>query len=398
MLLSWTDALDVVLSACAVLPSEEVPLDECLGRTVAARVFSPEDLPSFANSAMDGFAVRAADLAAGPATLPLATPGPAGTAPPPLPAGHAAPISTGAPIPQGADTIVPVEDTRRDGDRVALPGPVETHHHIRDTGSDLHTGEVLLWPGDAIGPAEGSVLAAVGITSVTVHRRPRVAIVSTGSELVPHGETPGPAQIRQSNSVAIGWVCRMAGAEVDVLGIAHDDETAIREIFARGLSKADVMISSGGVSVGERDLVRGVLDELGVDRRVEGVALKPGKPLAFGVRGSTLVFGLPGNPASAQVGVALFVRPALLALAGRRQARPRLWPATAGGIWPSPTGRDHAVRCRLTSDVGTLVATPTGDQSSHRIASMVGADALAIVAADRDVRPGDPVAVLPLDA
>jgi molybdopterin molybdotransferase len=279
-----------------------------------------------------------------------------------------------------------------------MPGPLLTHDHIRDAGSDLRAGDVLLRPGDAIGPAEGSVLAAVGIAGLPVHRRPRVAIVSTGSELVPHTQIPGPAQIRQSNSVALEWACRMAGAEVDVLGIARDDEAAIREMFAQGLSHADVVISSGGVSVGERDLVRGVLDDLGVDSRIEGIALKPGKPLAFGVRGSTLVFGLPGNPASAQVGMALIVQPALLALAGRRRARPRLWHAVAGGTWPSPTGRDHAVRCRLTSDNGTPVAIPTGDQSSHRIASMVGAGALAIIAADRDVRRGDHVAVVLLDA
>lgn len=397
-MLVWTDALEIVLGCCAPLPAEQVALAEALGRTVATEVASPEDVPPFANSAMDGFAVRAADLVLGPASLPLAPPGPAGTAPPPLAAGHAAPIATGAPIPAGADTVVAVEDTRREGDRVLLPGPLSPGRHVRDVGSDLCVGDVLLRPGDPIGPAEGSVLAALGITTLSVHRAPRVAVVATGSELVPAHETPGPAQIRESNSTAIAWACARAGARVDVLGIAHDDDDAIRTLLTRGLERADVVVSSGGVSVGERDLVRGIFHDLGVESRVEAVRIKPGKPLAFGVRRSTLVFGLPGNPASAQVGIALFVQPALRALAGARAARPTLWPAQAAGAWPAAANRDHAVRCRLAVEGRALVATPTGDQGSHRIASMVGAHGLAVVGADRSVRPGDPVEVVRLDA
>jgi molybdopterin molybdotransferase len=397
-LLTWTDALDVVLAACATLPSEEIALADALGRTVAEEIRAPENVPPFANSAMDGFAVRAADLAAGPRVLPCAVAGPAGTAPPPLPSGHAAPIATGAPVPEGADTIVPVEDTESRDGGVLLPGPVATGRHVRNAGSDVRAGELLLVPGDHIGAAEGSVLAALGLTTVRAHRAPRVAIIATGSELVPANLTPGPAQIRESNSTAIAWACRTAGALPRFIGIARDDEAALRTLFAEGLAEADVVVSSGGVSVGERDLVRGILENLRVESRIEAVRLKPGKPLAFGVHGSTLVFGLPGNPASAQVGMALFVRPALLALSGRRDPRPILWPAVAGGEWPAPADRDHAVRCRLSVANGSLVATPTGDQGSHRIASMIGAHGLAIVEAGHRLTPGDPLGVVRLDA
>jgi molybdopterin molybdotransferase len=262
----------------------------------------------------------------------------------------------------------------------------------------MRTGDVLLRGGDLLGPAEGSVLAALGITTLWAHRVPRVAVIATGSELVPAHETPGPAQIRESNSTAIAWACARAGAAVDFLGLAHDADAAIRALFVRALDTADVVVSSGGVSVGERDLVRGILGDLGVETRVEAVRIKPGKPLTFGVKGPTLVFGLPGNPASAQVGMALLVQPALRALAGVRATRPTLWPAEAAGAWPAAAGRDHAVRCRLALKGRTLVATPTGNQSSHRIASMVGADGLAIVGPDRGVSPGDPVEVVRLDA
>lgn len=397
-MVTWTEALAAVVRSCVPLDCEDVPARDALGRTVASEIVSPENVPSFSNSAMDGFAVSAADLAAGPATLPLAAAGPAGTAPPPLAPGFAAPIATGAPLPEGADTVVPVENTTRDNGRVALPGPLRKHTHVRDAGTDIRTGDVLLRPGDLLGPAEGSVLAALGIGTVSVYRRPRVAVIATGSELVPATETPGPAQIRESNSTAIGWACTMAGAQVDVLGIARDDHDAIRSLFTRALADWDVVISSGGVSVGERDLVRGILTELGVDSRVEAVRLKPGKPLAFGMSGRRLVFGLPGNPASAQVGMALFVQPALRALAGRLEPRPALWTAVARGMWPEPVDRDHAVRCRLGADNDVLVAHPAGDQGSHRIASMIGADALAIVEPGRRVSAGDPVAVVRLDA
>jgi molybdopterin molybdotransferase len=392
----WTEALETVLAACAALPPEEVPLAEAHGRVLAGDAHAPDPVPPFANSAMDGYAVRAADLGDAGGRLPLVSAVPAGTAPPPLPAGRAAPIATGAPVPEGADTVVPVEDTERDGDGVVLPGGVEPGRHVRLAGSDTPAGAVLIRAGTPLGPAEGAILAGAGLVRVGVHRCARVAVVSTGSELVPAHETPGPAQIRESNSLAVSWACRDAGADVRVLGIARDDPDEVRALLARGLDETDVLISSAGVSVGERDLVRGALEGLGVATRVEAVAIRPGKPLIFGVRGETLVFGLPGNPASAQVGVALFVRPALRALAGVPQPRPLLLPAVAAGAWPPPAERDHAVRCRLGVEDGALVAVPTGDQGSHRMASMVGADALAIVPAGSRPGPGDPVSVVRL--
>lgn len=390
---TWREALDAVLAACSPLPALEVPLEQARGRTLAEEVLADAPIPSFANSAMDGFAVRTADLDAGPRSLPLVALIPAGAAPPALAPGHAAPIATGAPIPDGSDAVVPVEEAElRDG-RVYLPGPVMPGRNIRAAGSDVGAGDRLLAPGTVLGPAEAALLAAVGRVRVRTHRPPRVAVVATGSELVPPGTAPGPGQIRDSNSTALAWACRAAGAEVIPLGAVPDEPEAIRERLARGL-EADVLVSSGGVSVGELDLVRAALASLGVEEVIPGVRLKPGKPLAFGVRGRTLVFGLPGNPASAQVGLTLFVLPALRALAGNRSPAPRLEPAVAAGTWPPATSRDHAVRCRLDVEAGRLLAVPTGGQGSHRISSLVGAEALALVPPDRAVTPGDPVSVV----
>ena len=393
-LLSYEDALAAVLAVCVPVGIERVPLEAARGRVVAQVPDVTTPLPPFANSAMDGFAVRAADLGKDGATLPLDPAVPAGTAPGPLTAGHAAPIATGGPIPTGADAIVPIEQaTRRDG-RVELPGRVEVGAFVRTAGSDLPVGPAPLSVGVPLDAAAGAVLASVGATEVAVFRRPRVTVLTTGSELVPPDRTPGPAQIRDSNSTALAWTHAQAGADVRMVGIAIDEEDALRALLVDALD-ADLVITCAGASVGERDLVRSVLAELDVAPVFWGVDLKPGKPVALGRRGDTPVISLPGNPASALVCSSLLAEPATRARGGWRHAEPVLEWAIAGHGWPPPEGRMHAVRCSL-APAGELgvVATPTGDQRSHRIGSMVGADALALVPAGSQMSPGERVRII----
>ena len=391
-LLSYSDALAAVLAACAPVGTEHVGLADASGRVLAAvpQVIAP--LPPFANSAMDGFAVRASDIPAGGGRVPLAPGAPTGTQPQPLPPGCAAPIGTGGPLPAGADAVIPIEDAHRDERSVTFAAGVHPGAHVRLAGSDLPPGPAPLTVGAPLGPAEGAVLAAIGATTIEVYRRPRVTILATGSELVPPDATPGPAQIRDANSTALGWAHVRAGGLVRHLGIAVDDADALRVLLADALD-ADLVVTCAGVSVGERDLVRETLAALGVVPHFWGIDLKPGKPVAFGVAGSVPVVSLPGNPASALVCSTLIAEPATRALAGRHTVAPAWEHATAGTGWPGPEGRVHAVRCRLEPGPNGSIAVPTGDQRSHRIGSMVGADALALVEAHRAVGPGEPVRI-----
>jgi molybdopterin molybdotransferase len=391
-LLPYEDALALVLDACRPTGAEEVTLEEAAGRVLATPVRAREPVPPFANSAMDGFAVRAAELAGGPAALPLREGGAAGRAPDPLAPGTAARVATGAPLPEGADAVVPIEDAEVTDGRVRLPGGVAAGRFVRGAGSDLGAGATGFEAGRPLGPAEGALLAALGVTRVPVHVRPRVAVLSSGAELVPPAtETLGPAMIRDANGTALAWACRAAGAEVVPLGIAPDEPEGLRALLARGL-EADALVSSAGVSVGDRDLVRDAHAALGVTPVFWGVDLKPGKPCAFGVRDGVPVLGLPGNPASALVGFTLFVRPALHALGGWAEPAPRPLETLATGRWPAPERRQHAVRCAVTAE-GRVA--PTGDQGSHRIASLVGADVLALVEPGRAVAAGEAVRVIP---
>ena len=390
---SYDEALATVLAACRPLATERIALADADGRVLAAAPQVAVPIPPFANSAMDGFAVRAADVPAGGGTLPLDPDVPAGTAPGPLRPGHAAPIATGGPVPDGADTIVPIEDATRAADQVRLPDGLRPGAHVRLAGSDLPVGAAPLTPGSRLDPAAGALLAAVGATEVVVFRRPRVALLSTGAELVSPDAVPGPAQIRDSNSTALAWALTRAGAVVVPLGIAADDVGALRPLLEAGLA-ADMLVSSAGVSVGERDLVRSTLAELGVQTHFWGIDLKPGKPVAFGTRGAAPVIALPGNPASSLVCSALIAEPAVRALGGVTDPAPSREPATAGAGWPAPELRLHAVRCALSVVGERLVATPTGDQRSHRIGSMVGADALALIEPGRQVVQGERVTVV----
>ena len=391
-LLSYEEALAVVLAACRPVGVERVALSAASGRVLAVAPEVTSPLPPFANSAMDGFALRAADVPDGGGRLPLDPGVLAGTDPEPLRPGFAAPIATGGPIPAGADTIVPIEEATRDDGHVTLPGRLAPGAYVRLAGSDLRPGPSPLTPGVPLGPAAGAVLAAMGTVEVEVFRRPTLTVLATGSELVPPHASPGPAQIRDANSTALAWAHSGAGANVRQMGIAADDPGALRLLLEAALS-ADVVVTCAGVSVGERDLVRSTLAELGVEPRFWGIDLKPGKPVAFGMAGEVPVIALPGNPASALVCSALIAEPATRARGGWSAPGPQWEHATAGEGWPAAEGRLHAVRCRLDTGPEGLVATPTGDQRSHRIGSMIGASALALVASGRLVQTGEGVRI-----
>jgi molybdopterin molybdotransferase len=399
--ISLNEAIDLVLAEVRPLPAEQVPLLEALGRTAAADVVSPEDVPSFDNSAMDGFAARGSDLAdvAGGDGLAIVAEIPAGrVAAEPLGPGDAARIMTGAPLPTGADTVVQVEHTEERDGRVFVRTAPAVGKNVRHAGEDVRRGDVVLPRGAPLGPAELGILASIGVERLPVARRPRVAILATGSELVPLGRPLGPGQIRNSNSFAAWGQTLAAGAEPVLLGIAPDDRDETRRLISLALDE-DVTITSGGVSVGDYDFVKQVEDELGVERRFWGVATKPGKPLAFGVRDGRLVFGAPGNPVAAMVGFELYVRPALLAMQGRRDIwRPWLTAVAAEPVKPTKD-RVEVRRCLLARDErGGWRFTTTGPQGSGILRSMVLADGLVFVpSAHAGGRAGEPYLVVLLE-
>jgi molybdopterin molybdotransferase len=373
-------ALDSVLADVHPLSAEVVRLLDALGRSSAERIVSPEQVPTFANSAMDGFAVSGAELEAGRREFRVVVDIPAGRfvageiAP-----GDAARIMTGAPMPLGVDTVVQVEHTTVDDDLVTVETAPAAGANVRRAGEDVNVGDVLFEAGALLGAAEVGLLAAVGVERVRVVRRPRVAILATGSELVAAGEGLQPGQIRNSNSFTAYGQVIAAGGDPILLGIARDDPDETRRLMAAALQN-DVVITSGGVSVGDYDFVKQVQDELGVRRRFWGVATKPGKPLAFGVRGETLVFGVPGNPVAAMVSFEMYVRPAILALQGRRDVyRPWFFARSAEPVLRTK-GRTEARRCRVTHDTdGSMRFTTTGPQGSGILSSMAGADGLVFV-------------------
>lgn len=378
-MISIHDAVDAVLAAARPLSDEEVPLLQALGRAAAGRIVSPEQVPTFANAAMDGFAVAGAELEAGRREFRVAVDIPAGRfVGEAVGPGDAARIMTGAPLPPGVDTVVQVEHTTVSGDAVTVETAPETGANVRPAGEDVAEGDVLFEQGAALGAAEVGLLAAVGIERVRVVRRPRVAILATGSELIPAGRPLQPGQIRNSNSFTAYGQAVAAGADPILLGIARDDPDETRRLLAAALEN-DVVVTSGGVSVGDYDFVKQVQEELGVQRRFWGIATKPGKPLAFGTRGDTLVFGVPGNPVAAMVSFEMYVRPAILALQGRRDVyRPWFRAAAAEAVGPTKE-RTEVRRCRLSHVDGRVRFTTTGPQGSGILSSMAGAEGLFFV-------------------
>jgi molybdopterin molybdotransferase len=387
------DALDLVLSRVRPLAGETVPVGVAAGRVLAEPAAALVDLPPFDSSAMDGYAVRAGDT---PGRLRVVGHSAAGT---PfsgkLSSGEAIGISTGAEVPRGADAVVPVELVREERELIEADA-VAVGAHIRRRGGDVSSGELVVAAGRRLGAPEVGALAAVGLAEVVCGRRPSVAVLATGSELRAPGEPLAPGEIYESNSTLLAAQLASAGALVEALPPVADVPPETRAALARGLD-FDVLLTSGGVSVGPHDLVRGLLAELGVDEVFWQVAVRPGKPVAFGVRGSTLVFGLPGNPVSSLVGFELFVRPALDALQGLADPRPRYLPGRLASSVRRNGGRDELVRARARADAESVLLEPLGGQESHMIARSAAADALVLVERGEGELPaGSSVRYLPI--
>ncbi|PLX88739.1 MAG: molybdopterin molybdenumtransferase MoeA [Desulfuromonas sp.] len=383
-MLSFHQARDQILAAVQPLSIEKVALLDAAGRAVAEDVIANRALPLFDNSAMDGYAVRAEDCSPG-TTLPVVGYLPAGGALDCSVAPNTAvKIMTGAPIPPGADAIVPFEETEESPDQVRLLGPVKAGDHIRFQGEDIRPGERIIAAGTVLRPGEISLLASFGMVLMPVRRRVRVAILSTGDELQELGDEPTTGGIVNSNSWALAAAVRQIGGEAQLLGIATDNRDSLREKLGAGL-QADVLITSAGVSAGDRDLVREVLDELGVKQQFWKINIKPGKPTAFGLKGRTPVFSLPGNPVSALITFEEFVRPALLKMMGHRTLAKPLFKARLQEPVTKKVGRTQLMRVAVEIDGdGGLQVVSSGDQNTGIQRTMVCAQGIALLAADRE--------------
>ncbi len=379
------EALEIVLREAPALPAEDVPLEEAVGRVLAEEVVSDTDLPPFDRAAMDGFALRAVDVAGAPSALEVVGEVRAGQWPDlTVGPGQAVRIMTGAPVPPGADAVQQVEKTQPlDEFRVTIRSAVAQGANVAPRGSEVTAGDVVLTGGRWIDPAAIAVLASAGKARVRVARRPRLALLVTGDEIVEVEANPGPGQIRNSNGPAVAAQARLAGADVRWLGIAPDRQDAIAEALRAGLP-ADVLVVSGGVSAGDYDLVEPALLELRARFLFTKVAIRPGAPLVFGRLGETLVFGLPGNPVSAQVTFDLFVRPALLKMQGARvRERPRVGVELLGAV-KNRSGRKSHVPARVRFEGGRLVARPLRSMGSGDLAAHARANALVVIEKDRE--------------
>jgi molybdopterin molybdotransferase len=386
-LIEIEEARRLVLERASPLAAEPVPLRDALGRVLAVEVGAADPVPGFDNSAMDGFAVRAADTASAPVTLQVVDESRAGRpAERAVRAGEAILISTGAMVPEGADSVVRVEDTSSRDGSVEVGVTVEPGGNVRRAGEDVRRGQSVIPPGTVLGAAELGVIASVGLGAAECTRRPRVYVLTTGDELHEPGEPLRPGGIRNSNAHSVPALVDASGAEVAGVETVADDPSATRSAIERALD-ADVVVICGGVSVGEHDHVRAALAELGVHEAFWGVALRPGKPTSFGVHDSgALVFGLPGNPVSAMVTFLLLARPAIDALLGAGTERRRAT-AMLDEEYAKKPGRAHAVRCRLELRDDGWHARTTGEQGSHVLTSMLGADALALIPTDSGTVP-----------
>jgi molybdopterin molybdotransferase len=388
-------ALDQILARVASLGAEHVELMASLGRVLAGPIVSHREIPPWPNSSMDGYAVRVADTNTADGTRGLHVVGlvSAGAVPErPVGPGEAIRIFTGAPLPAGADAVVPQEDVEVDGDRIRVRGRVEPGAYVRPAGEDVRPGDRLLEPGAVIGPAEIGLLATLGCSRARVYRRPRVAILSTGTELADLGTEPGPGQIPNANSYSLMAQVLEAGGEAVNLGVASDSLPVIEDRLR--WAAADILVSSAGVSVGEFDFVKEAFTKAGAELHLWQVSMRPGKPITFGSLEGRPVFGLPGNPVSAMVTFELFVRPALLKMAGRRVlTRPRVYARALSDIL-NPGSRRGYLRVKLRADGTGWAAELTGNQGSGVLSSMVHADGLAVVAPDSLLKLGDLVEVI----
>jgi molybdopterin molybdotransferase len=396
------DAQAHVLERVAPLEPKRVWTVAAVGCVLAEKVTSPEDVPPFANTAMDGYAVRAADVVGASPESPVELPvvGEVAACHPadrPLAPGQAMRIFTGAPIPDGADAVVMVERTQRldAGARVAIEAAVPVGEAVRAAGDDLRAGDVVFEPGEVIGPGHLGVLAGIGVGEVLVHPRLRVGVLSTGDELVEAGRPLEAGQIRDSNRATLLALVAQQGWQAVDLGLTRDDEAAITTAIEEGARSCDAILTSGGVSMGDIDLVKVVLDRIG-DMRWMQIAIRPAKPFAFGVVSGTPVFGLPGNPVSSMVSFELLARPALRAMAGHVQLHRPGVPAVAAEPFPRRAdGKVHYIRVTATrDDAGVLHVRSAGGQGSHHLTAMARAHALLPLADGDGVAAGDPVRVL----
>ena len=395
-LLSVDEALDRILTRITPLEAAEMPLLDALGAVLAEDAVADRDIPPFRNSAMDGYAVRADDVREAGARLRVVGSVAAGTMPAtPVGRGEALRIMTGAPVPDGADTVVRVEDTDNGSNTVTVTSAVPAGTAVRQAGEDLRRGETVLRSGTVLRAADLGVLASIGRAKITAIRRPNVALISTGDELVEVGEIPGPGQIRDANRYSIGGAIRAAGGAPFELGIARDDASDLRHALGNA-AFGDIVVTSGGVSVGDHDHVKPVVESMG-SMEFWSIALRPGRPLAFGElrtkRGAVPIFGLPGNPVSSLLTFELFVRPALLKMAGHTKLfRPRVKARLLDRV-EKPTGLRVFARGVYDADAGTV--RTTGPQGSGILRSMSLANCLIdIPEAPPAAEPGETVTVV----
>jgi molybdenum cofactor synthesis domain-containing protein len=390
-LIEYPEAERLVLESTPRLPVEEVPLDGALGLALARGLTATTDSPPFDNSAVDGYAVRSGDAEVG-RVFRVVDEAPAGRpARKSVGEGEAIKIFTGGVIPEGADAVVMVENTSGWGETFELKKVPAPGSNLRAAGEDTHRGDIILPEGTEIGSPEIAIAATQGYGALPVYRRPKVVVLSTGTELVEPGTRDlEPGEIFDSNSYALVAAAREAGAEARRLYAASDAAEALRSAIEEALETADVVVTSGGVSVGEKDLVKRTMLDLGVEQVFWGVKFKPGKPLFYGTRGETRLFGLPGNPVSAVVCFDLFVRPALMRMTGRTDKnRPRITVYFERQI-VNKFGRLHAMRVSLRRTEKGWLAESVGAQGSGLVSSLAKADALALIGPASDgIPPGE---------
>lgn len=401
-LLNPDRALEIILNSVSPVGKEQVALRDALGRVLSDDVRSDLDLPPFDNSAMDGYAVVARDTSGAsrntPKSLEVIAEQPAGRpVTKSVVPGTAIRIMTGAPLPQGADAVVIVEHTEARHSRVIVYVEAAVGANIRRSGEDVRRDELVLRAGDRIGPAEMGMLGALGHASVGVYRRPIVAIITTGDELVDISETPGPGKIRDSNQYSVLGQTLRAGGEVSIQRRSTDEREELARILAEAADSSDLIITTGGVSVGAYDFVKETLARLG-EINFWKVAIKPGKPLAYGRINGKPIFGLPGNSVSSMVTFDLFVRPALMRLSGRRATGLTVVKANVSQALKHEKGRREFVRATTKWENDGFVATPTGRQGSGRLSSMLGANSYIVVGESTEgLTAGDTADVILID-
>ena len=400
-MVAFDEARVTILAAVQPLPAELVALADALGRVMAEDVVADADLVPFSRSAMDGYALRSADTEGAvperPVRIPvtgkvLAEEGEAFLTP-----GTAMAITTGAPVPQGADAVVPFEQVERQQDAIVISARVRAGNSIFPPAEDVRRGDRLVERGETLRPATLALLAFIGRAQVRAYRRPRVGLVCTGSELVDVAATPGHGQIRNSNAFTLSALIAECGAGARFAGTAPDDRKALRAMLESARRGADLLLTTGGASVGERDLVKDVLAELGVEFRFRGVAVRPGKPIGFGVWDALPVCVLPGNPAAAFVGFHEFVRPALLRLAGRRSTLLPTVPAALRRPVQSKAGHHYVILAQLELAQDGFAVTPLPNQCSVLVRTAAESNALIVLPEAVSYDAGDIVAVQVLD-